>query len=180
MHVTPLYTAPVATQPSVPAGWKLVPIQPTEDQWGGLARTIMMAWDFNQKTPYELFDFLSRSGHKIPPWMMQENEMRNRDHIPSKGTRATLIYRAFLEAAPTPPAVDQPSIPETPDSSKSVSSAQDREDAERYRYLRTENAKPYEIDGCLAVVYDDEKGGTWVGCDLDAAIDAARSAKEQP
>lgn len=57
-------------------------------------------------------------------------------------------------------------------------SAQDREDTERYRYLRTENAKPYERDGCLAVVYDDKEGGAWVGCDLDAAIDAAR--KKQP
>lgn len=57
-------------------------------------------------------------------------------------------------------------------------SAQDREDTERYRYLRTENAKPYERDGCLAVVYDDKEGGAWVGCDLDAAIDVAR--KKQP
>jgi hypothetical protein len=36
--------------------------------------------------------------------MQDESEMKNPDHVPSKGTRAVLIYRAFLEAAPTPPA----------------------------------------------------------------------------
>jgi len=42
----------------------------------------------------------------------------------------------------------------------------DKLDATRYRRLRTENE-----EGSLFVGYDNEDGGCWVGCDLDAAID---------
>jgi|GEM_PF-1188150 len=46
----------------------------------------------------------------------------------------------------------------------------DKLDATRYRRLRIENAKP-SAEGSLFVGYDNEQGGCWVGCDLDAAID---------
>lgn len=85
---------------AVPDGWTLVPMEPTEKQWGGLARDIMMAFDMNAKTPRKLFEHLDNLGREIPDWLRNEPEMKNLDHVPSKGTRAVIIYRAFLEAAP--------------------------------------------------------------------------------
>lgn len=43
-------------------------------------------------------------------------------------------------------------------------------DAERYRFLRTVNARTYEEDA-LFVGRDNMDGGDWIGCDLDAAVD---------
>lgn len=86
----------------IPEGYKLVPIEPTEDQWGGLTRKIIAAWDFGCKTPRSMFKFLEQSGYEIPQWMREEHEMKSLDHVPSKGTRAFLIYKAMLEAAPEP------------------------------------------------------------------------------
>lgn len=83
--------------------WKLVPVEPTEDQWGGLARKIVMAWDMDCNTPRKLFDYLELACVEIPLWLRAEPEMQNLDHVPSKGTRAAIIYWAMLEAAPQPP-----------------------------------------------------------------------------
>ena len=83
-----------------PEGWKLVPVEPDDNQWGNLARDIIKAWDFDMKRPRELFEFLEHSGTDIPQWLRDEPEMKNLDHMPSKGTRAVLIYKAMLEAAP--------------------------------------------------------------------------------
>ena len=85
---------------SEPEGWQLVPKEPDDDQWGNLARDIIKAWDFGIKRPRELFKFLERSGTDIPQWLRDEHEMKNLDHTPSKGTRAVLIYKAMLAAAP--------------------------------------------------------------------------------
>ena len=74
-----------------------VPRMPRECQWGGLARDIIMAWDCQCDTPRKLFNFLNRSGIVIPQWLLDEAEMKNLDHVPSKGTRATIIYRAMVE-----------------------------------------------------------------------------------
>jgi hypothetical protein len=79
MHVTPLYTAPVAAQPSVRDGWKLVPIEPTSEM---LIRG-----------SEEFFD--SARNWKIG------STLRDQDH-------ASMIYEGMLAAAPTPPAVEQP------------------------------------------------------------------------
>lgn len=83
-----------------PEGWQLVPKEPDDDQWGNLARDIIKAWDFGIKRPRELFKFLERSGTDIPQWLRDEPEMKDLDHTPSKGTRAVLIYKAMLAAAP--------------------------------------------------------------------------------
>ncbi len=86
------------------AGWVLVPIEPTEDQWGGLARDILMAFDMGSKTPAKLLDHLEKVGREIPQWLRDEGEMKDVDHVISKGTRAVIIYRAMLAAAlPQPP-----------------------------------------------------------------------------
>lgn len=81
---------------------RLVPVVPTEEQWGGLARAIMMWLDMTPKTPRMLFKHLECSGHQIPQWLRDDTEMRALDHVPSKGTRCYIIYRAMVEAASTP------------------------------------------------------------------------------
>lgn len=72
------------------------PWEPTDEQWDGLARAIIMWLDMEPKTPRALFDHLENSGHDIPQWMRDEEEMDQLDHVPSKGTRAVLIYKAML------------------------------------------------------------------------------------
>lgn len=96
--------------------WKLVPVEPTEDQWGGLAREIVMAWDMDCNTPRKLFDYLELACVEIPLWLRAEPEMQNLDHVPSKGTRAAIIYRAMLEEAPQPPKLSDCRIKELCDS----------------------------------------------------------------
>ncbi len=77
---------------------KAVPWQPTKEQWGGLARAIMMWLDMGDKTPRALFRHLEMSGEDIPDWLRNEPEMQALDHVPSKGTRCVLIYQAMLDA----------------------------------------------------------------------------------
>jgi hypothetical protein len=83
-----------------------MPRVPTEVQWDGLARAIMMWLDMHPKTPRALFQHLKASGRDIPEWLRDEDEMKALDHVPSKGTRCVLIYRAMVEdelsARPTP------------------------------------------------------------------------------
>jgi hypothetical protein len=74
-----------------------VPIEPTEDQWGGLARDIVMWMDMEPKTPRALFKHLERSGRDIPQWLRDEPDMKNLDKVPPKGTRAVIIYKAMIE-----------------------------------------------------------------------------------
>lgn len=75
--------------------------EPTDDQWDGLARQIVMWIDMQPKTPRALFTHLGRSGYEIPQWLRDEPEMKSLDHVPSKGTRAVLIYKAMIDAALT-------------------------------------------------------------------------------
>ena len=74
-------------------------MEPTVDQWDGLARQIIMWMDMKPKTPRALFQHLERSGHVVPQWLRDEPEMQSLDHVPSKGTRAVMVYRAMLSAA---------------------------------------------------------------------------------
>lgn len=94
---------PVATTPPEPVAeierlrealWT-----PGEKAWAGLARDLMMAFDMGCRTPREIFQHLDRCGKPIPQWLRDEGEMRHLDHVPSKGTRAMIIYRAMLEPA---------------------------------------------------------------------------------
>lgn len=75
--------------------------EPTEGMWGGLARDLMMAFDMNpnQPTPRAIFTHLKRTGRPTPQWLRDEPEMTSPDHVPSKGTRATIIYKAMIDAA---------------------------------------------------------------------------------
>lgn len=72
---------------------------PREAAWSGLARDLMMAFDMGCRTPREIFQHLDRCGKPIPQWLRDEGEMKHLDHVPSKGTRAIIIYRAMLEPA---------------------------------------------------------------------------------
>lgn len=72
---------------------------PREAAWSGLARDLMMAFDMGCRTPREIFQHLDRCGKLIPQWLRDEGEMKHLDHVPSKGTRAVIIYRAMLEPA---------------------------------------------------------------------------------
>ena len=82
-------------------GWKLVPVEPTGEQWGGLARDIIF-WlrSDSHQTPESLIEFLRNMGNEIPAWLTDEPEMKNVKHVISKGTLAAIIYKAMLAAAP--------------------------------------------------------------------------------
>jgi hypothetical protein len=82
------------------SGLATTPIQPTSAMWQGLARQIVMAWDLDCMTPGDLFAHLERSGVAIPQWLRDESEMSLLEHVPSKGTRAAIIYKAMLSASP--------------------------------------------------------------------------------
>jgi hypothetical protein len=71
---------------------------PPEEAWGGLPRDLVMWLDMGDKTPRALFKHLERCGRPIPQWLRDEPEMQCLDHVPSKGTRSVLIYRAMLSA----------------------------------------------------------------------------------
>lgn len=92
-----------AVPPVQDGDWVLVPKVPTEDQWGGLARSIMMWLDFTPHTPRTLFQHLERGYGEIPDWLRDEPEMKHLDHVPSKGTRCAIIYLAMIAASPPPP-----------------------------------------------------------------------------
>jgi hypothetical protein len=76
---------------------KTVPVVPTDEQWSGLARDIMLWMDMGPMTPRALFEHLEQCGTEVPDWLRNEPEMQNLDFIPSKGTRCAIIYRAMIE-----------------------------------------------------------------------------------
>ena len=93
------YDVPLYASPTIPEGYVLVPIEPTENQWGFLARDIILWMEMDRPTPEKLFKHLKMLGREIPNWLINEHEMKNMGTVPSKGTRAVLIYKAMIEAA---------------------------------------------------------------------------------
>lgn len=80
----------------------LVPVEPTEAMWSGLARQLVFAFQMQAPhTPRRVLAFLENTGTEIPTWLKDEPEMQALDHSISKGTRAVMIYRAMLNARPT-------------------------------------------------------------------------------
>ena len=79
-------------------GWRMVPIDPPEIMWGGLARAIIMWTRFNRPSEQALLRHLKESGETIPDWLAKE--CRDVDHVPPKGSVAVWVYRAMLDAAP--------------------------------------------------------------------------------
>ncbi|WP_429139037.1 hypothetical protein [Aeromonas veronii] len=92
-----------AVHKTVPEGWRLVPFNPTTDQWNGLARAIifwMRSYPSNQHTPSTLVEFITSYGYTVPKWMEDESDLLAKNHVISKGTAATLIYKAMLADGP--------------------------------------------------------------------------------
>lgn len=90
-----------AAQPAqVPEGYKLVPIEPTKEMWGELARDIV-GWLYSVQAPHhgsKLHRHLRMLGREIPVWFCQD--IPDMDHTPAKGDFAVAIYKAMIEAAP--------------------------------------------------------------------------------
>ena len=95
-----------ADMPVVPAGWQLVPIEPTDDQFGGMARDIIQWLRFTKtrdQCSESLVKWLKNMGNEIPDWLYSEPEVNHLSkHVISKGSIAAIIYKAMLAAAPRP------------------------------------------------------------------------------
>ena len=89
---------------AVPEGWKLVPIEPAVEQFGGMARDIIQWMRFTPSSDQHsqsLIEWLKNMGNEIPSWLIGENEINHLSrHVISKGSIAAIIYKAMLEAAP--------------------------------------------------------------------------------
>lgn len=95
-----LDASPAVAGAVVPAGYRLVPEEPTEAMWGGLARDLVM-WTRHFPQGDKLFAHLTSLGRDIPQWL--RDEVRDVSHVPPKGTVAACIYKAMLAAAPAVP-----------------------------------------------------------------------------
>ena len=93
-----------ATKSAATEGLKLVPVEPTIEQYGGLARDIIQWMRFTPSSDQHsqsLIEWLKNMGNEIPGWLIGENEINHLSkHVLSKGTIAAIIYKAMLEAAP--------------------------------------------------------------------------------
>ena len=91
---------------AVPEGWKLVPVEPTVDQFGGMARDIIQWLRFTESKDQHsesLVKWLKDMGNDIPAWLYSEPEVNHLSkHVISKGSIAAIIYKAMLSAAPKP------------------------------------------------------------------------------
>lgn len=88
----------------VPEGWEPVPVEPTSDQFGGMARDIIQWMRFTESKNQHsdsLVKWLKDMGNEIPAWLYSESEINHLSkHVISKGTIAAIIYKAMLAAAP--------------------------------------------------------------------------------
>ena len=88
---------------AVPEGWKLVPVEPTVDQFGGMARDIIQWLRFTESKDQHsesLVKWLKDMGNEIPDWLYSEPEVNHLSkRVISKGSIAAIIYKAMLEAA---------------------------------------------------------------------------------
>ena len=93
-----------ATKAAIPKRWKLVPVEPTSDQFGGMARDIIQWMRFTESKNQHsdsLVKWLRDMGNEIPAWLYSESEINHLSkHVISKGTIAAIIYKAMLAAAP--------------------------------------------------------------------------------
>ncbi len=78
----------------------LVPKEPTEEMWGGLARDIVMWTRFpGRATGQGLHKHLrSIRLEPIPEWLLKE--IPDTDNVPPKGTVAACIFKAMIEKSP--------------------------------------------------------------------------------
>ena len=93
-----------ATKAAVPEGFKVVPVEPTAEQFGGIARDVIQWMRFTESKNQHsesLVKWLKDMGNEIPEWLYSEPEINHLSkHVISKGTIAAIIYKAMLAAAP--------------------------------------------------------------------------------
>ena len=93
-----------ATKSAATEGWKLVPVEPTTEQFGGMARDVIRWMRFTESKNQHsesLVKWLKDMGNEIPEWLYSESEINHLSkHVISKGTIAAIIYKAMLAAAP--------------------------------------------------------------------------------
>ena len=86
----------------IPEGWQLVPVEPTADQFGGMARDIIQWLRFTESRDQHsesLVKWLKDMGNEIPDWLYSEPEVNHLSkHVISKGSIAAIIYKAMLAA----------------------------------------------------------------------------------
>lgn len=70
--------------------------EPSEPEWAGLARDLIMWRGFQRPTGAALYVHLRYMGTPIPPWLA--DEIPDVDHVPPKGTVAVCIHRAINAA----------------------------------------------------------------------------------
>ena len=91
------------TQPGM-EGLKIVPVEPNQAQFGGIARDVIQWMRFTESKNQHsesLVKWLKDMGNEIPAWIYSEPEINNLSkHVISKGTIAAIIYKAMLAAAP--------------------------------------------------------------------------------
>lgn len=89
---------------AVPKGFKIVPEEPTEQQFGGMARDIIQWLRFTESKNQHsesLVKWLKDMGNEIPDWLYKESEINHLSkNVISKGSIAAIIYKAMLAAAP--------------------------------------------------------------------------------
>jgi len=91
-----------AAVPVVPNGFMMVPTNPTEVQWSGLARDLIFAFRSSWKAD-EVLEFLTSIREEPLPQWLTDALPNASNHTISKGTCAVLIYRAVLHDAPDAP-----------------------------------------------------------------------------
>lgn len=76
----------------------ILPRQPTEAMWSGLARDLVMWWGMGPRpTGKALYLHLCRLSRDVPDWLREE--IPDVDHVPPKGTVAACIWKAMYAAA---------------------------------------------------------------------------------
>ncbi len=100
---------------AVPGDMVLVPREPTEAMWGGLARDIVW-FLYSTSAPHrgvKFYKWLENMGREVPEWLRAE--VPDVNHSPSKGTWAVCIFKAMLEGAAAPTAAPAGGADEVPD-----------------------------------------------------------------
>lgn len=94
----------IAETQSVMEGLKIVPVEPNQAQFGGMARDVIQWMRFTESKNQHsesLVKWLKDMGNEIPAWLYSEPEINHLSrHVISKGTIAAIIYKAMLAAAP--------------------------------------------------------------------------------
>lgn len=80
--------------------YKRVPLEATEEQWSGLARDLMMAFDLGAKSAKSMLEQMRYTWDELPQWLRDELHDPHSTSVLSKGTRCVLIYRAMVEDGP--------------------------------------------------------------------------------